>query len=514
MKNRFLVGLFCVGAAVAAAQESDLDAVKRQLKEATDLFQKTMEQQRQVIESLNRKVNALEAKEASATNAPPATTAVAAPSKEDAALAPAAWSPADPLRLFGRGQNYVNLSFDALIAAGTSTASDVDALQPGGHDPRQRGFTIQNLETVFEGKVDPYFRGQANIVMAIDPDGETIVEAEEAYLETMALPWNLQFKAGQYLTEFGRLNSTHPHSWGFVDQPLVNNRFLGGDGLRNPGARVSWLAPTPFYSELFLSVQNSGGETAASFRSSGSHAHGEEEEGLPFALRHPDNDRGVRNIDDLLFAPRYALSWDVTDEHTALFGVSAAFGPNASGAEGDTRSQIYGVDLTWKWKPASQAGGYPFVTWQTEAMMRRFKAGAFDWDENGNGVLDDGELADLRTGGPAAFNSETLTDYGFYSQLLYGFRKGWVAGLRGDYIWGERGDYERFPKSFNGEAAFTIDPARAHRWRVSPNLTWFPTEFSKLRLQYNYDRRQNIGDDHSIWLQLEFLLGAHAAHKF
>jgi len=55
---------------------------------------------------------------------------------------------------------------------------------------------------------------------------------------------------------------------------------------------------------------------------------------------------------------------------------------------------------------------------------------------------------------------------------------------------------------------------RAQRWRLSPNLTWYPTEFSKIRLQYNYDKRSGIGSDHSVWLQFEFLLGAHAAHKF
>ena len=54
------------------------------------------------------------------------------------------------------------------------------------------------------------------------------------------------------------------------------------------------------------------------------------------------------------------------------------------------------------------------------------------------------------------------------------------------------------------------DPDRDSRWRVSPNLTWFPSEFSKVRLQYDYDDRQNIGVDHSVWLQFEFMIGAHA----
>lgn len=134
----------------------------------------------------------------------------------------------------------------------------------------------------------------------------------------MSLPANLQLRAGQIFTEFGRHNPTHLHAWSFVDAPLVNGSFFGGDGLRNPGARLSWLMPTPFYSELLFSVQNSQGETASSFRSAG-HAHGgEEEEGVPFAYRHPDNDRGVKHLDDLLFSPRYAVSFDLTESQVLL----------------------------------------------------------------------------------------------------------------------------------------------------------------------------------------------------
>ncbi|HLP75858.1 MAG TPA: zinc-regulated TonB-dependent outer membrane receptor, partial [Candidatus Paceibacterota bacterium] len=100
----------------------------------------------------------------------------------------------------------------------------------------------------------------------------------------------------------------------------------------------------------------------------------------------------------------------------------------------------------------------------------------------------------------------TLTDWGFYSQVCWGFAPGWVAALRGDYVTRtEQATYERI----NGD-----DPNRLPRWRVSPNLTWYPSEFSKVRLQYNYDDRDRIGVDHSVWLQFEFLLGAHSAHKF
>ena len=116
------------------------------------------------------------------------------------------------------------------------------------------------------------------------------------------------------------------------------------------------------------------------------------------------------------------------------------------------------------------------------------------------------------TGAPAILKAETLVDYGFFAQLLYGFRRGWVAGMRFDFADSDRGDYER-ELSLDG-ILLGRDPLRAERWRLSPNLTWYPSEFSKIRLQYNYDNRLIEGEDHSVWLQFEFLIGAHAAHKF
>lgn len=473
-----LSSALCLAALSVQAQEvREVEQIRRQLQQANDALQKAMEQYQKTTESLNQRLQQLEGKPSNAETVPSAVATVtndpgAAP-RSGTVAAVKSWSPADPIRLAGNPQNFLNLSFDGLFAAGWSTEPDVEALQLGGHDPHQRGFTVQNLEATLQGQVDPYFRGQASIVFQIDPAGETGVEAEEAYLETMALPGNFQLRAGHYFTEFGRLNPTHPHTWDFVDQPVVNGRFFGGDGLRNPGARLSWLAPTPFYSELFLSVQNSQGETAESFRSD----HEEE-----LYLGRPAVETRVKGFGDLLYAPRYAVSLDLNDQNTLVLGASGVFGPNASGKKTDT--QIYGADLFYKWKPRTQSKGWPFVTWQTEWMYRRYEAGAFAGDVDN-----------------PAQPAETLRDWGLYSQISYGFRRGWVASLRGDYVTSE-------------DAALGPDAAREERWRIAPAITFFPTEFSKVRLQYNFDDRRDTGTDHSIWLQFEFLLGAHAAHKF
>lgn len=377
------------------------------------------------------------------------------------------WSPAQPITLWSAGGTYMNLSFIGLFSTAVSTAEDLESLETGAHDPIQRGFTVQNLETAFQGAVDPYFYGNAFIIFQIDKEGESFLEVEEAYLTSMSLPLNLQVKAGTFFTEFGRLNPTHPHVWNYADQPLVNGRFLGADGLRNPGARISWIAPTDIYTELFFTVQDSQGETAHSFRN---------EEAL---FGREAVETRVRAMEDLLYVPRITTSFDLTDEQTVLLGASAAFGPNSTGPDKDTL--IYGVDMFWKWKSKYADAGFPFVTWQTEVMGRRFEAGPG---------------ADIEAGLP----DEVLDNWGAYSQIMWGFKKRWVAGLRGDYVDGKEG---------------ATDPLGLERWRLSPNLTFYPSEFSKIRLQYNYD--DILGNDtseHSVFLQFEFLLGAHGAHKF
>ncbi len=447
--------------AVSAQETNDVEQLRKELREM-----------RERMLSLEQKLGSIEQKSAATVEVIPEVAPVAASN----------WKPTDPARV-SKGGSYMDISLDGLFAAGGSTASDIEGgTQLGGHDPNQRGFTVQNVELTLSGAVDPYFRGQANVVLQIDSVGESFLELEEMYAETTSLPGNLQLKAGQYFTEFGRLNPQHPHSWAFADQPLVNGRLLGLDGMRNVGTRLSWLAPTPFYSELFFGVQNSQGGTAASFRSD----HG----GAGYLGRIHDASR-VKSGGDMLYSARYVASFDVTDTQTLLAGASAAFGPNGSGADTDT--QIYGVDLYWKWKPENAHAGFPFVSWQTEAMLRKYQAGVSTTvDLTGDTVAD-------------FVPRETVTDWGAYSQLLWGFKSGWVAGLRGDFVTGDKAAYEKL---------YGDDLSRATRWRISPNLTWYPTEFSKIRLQYNYDDRDGIGEGHSVWLQFEFFMGAHAAHKF
>src|SRR5438309_2062189 len=118
----------------------------------------------------------------------------------------------------GGGKNYMNISLDGLFTLAYSSARDLDNIEVGDHDPQQRGFNARNTELAFDGAVDPYFEGFANIVFKLNNDNETDVEVEEAFMQTTSLPYNLQLKAGQFFAAFGRLNRVHPHAGEFVDR--------------------------------------------------------------------------------------------------------------------------------------------------------------------------------------------------------------------------------------------------------------------------------------------------------
>jgi len=363
----------------------------------------------------------------------------------------------------------LKIGLSGLFSSGYSSVDD-DALanlQAGGHDPNRNGFNVQNVELSILSTVDPYFDAQANLIFLVDSEGETVVELEEAFFTTRALPAGLQVKGGQYYTEFGRFNPQHPHQWSFVDQPIVISRLFGGDGLRSQGARISWLMPTDWYSEIYFGAQNANGETVTSFLF---------EEGEDIA-GHTLEEIRARNFSDALLSFRWLNGFDLSDNSSLNFGISGLSGPNSSGTNNDT--SVYGIDAYFKWQPDYVQRGYPFVSWHTEWLTRRYEAGE-----------------------AGSLERETLRDTGFFSQVLWGFQTGWELGLR-------------LEKSYsNGEDIF--DPFRNDRERISTNLTWRLSEYSKLRLQYNRDWAEHLEEDtaDSLILQMEFSLGSHMAHKF
>jgi hypothetical protein len=331
----------------------------------------------------------------------------------------------------------------------------------GGHDPKISGFNLQQVELSFGSNVDTYFRADSHLVLTLEG-----IEIEEVFATTTSLPAGLQLKAGQFFTAFGRNNPTHPHAWDFANKPLVLGRVFGGDGLRNTGAQVSWLSPLPWYSEFIISAQNSVGEMVPSFRPS--------TEGQPDPFP-------MRSIRDSIALARWDNFFALSEAVSLNLGASLLNGANIQ-AE-NTRTAIYGGDIFFKYRRPESLS---YVTLTFEALKRYY----------GNAAEEAGQ------------------DWGWYAAMDYRLNAPfdrWHLGLRLDQV----------SARANGAPATIVIPASGEdndagrRWRISPVVTFYPSEFSKIRFQYEYDKPELLSTaQHVATLQLEFLIGAHGAHKF
>jgi hypothetical protein len=342
------------------------------------------------------------------------------------------------------------------------------------------GLTLDETEITASANVDPWFYGQTTIGLADASEGGTEVELEEAYVDPQMLPAGLNLRFGRFFSDIGYLNRFHPHAWDFHDAPLAYRAFLnkqyGDDGLR-----LAWVAPTDTYVMI-------GGETYAG-------------NNFPAGT----SNRVLGDVQSLYVK----LGGDVGASNAWQAGVSGLLA-NAHDREtevpGDTSDTFNGDsnlligDFLWKWAPNGNATRRNF----------KFQSEYFYRDESGDVAVD------------SEGNSATM-DYdgkqrGWYAQGIYQFMPHWRAGLRYDRL---RADNDLKVTSLGGFLdnqavidASGLDNDGHHPKRWTAMLDWSPSEFSRLRLQYDRDESR-IGEVDNQWmLQYIMSLGAHGAHEF
>lgn len=318
-----------------------------------------------------------------------------------------------------------------------------------------KGFNLREAELNIYAPVDPYFNLYATI-----PITEKGVQLEEAYFVTTSLPAGLQLKGGKFRSGFGRLNAFHPHAWDFVDAPLAYRAFLGEEGLNETGLQLTYLAKLPIFT--VLGIEALQGQNPVLFRS--------------------DAGWGLR-----AFSAFAKASFDFASDHTLLFGASVTKGRTATGTVGpetpfDGRSTLYDAELTYKWKPSKQKS----LMIQTEYLFRH---------QSGNILDAAGDVLD-----PLMRSQD-----GWYIQAVRQWGR-WRVAARCDALGVFRDGY-----ILSGEG---IDFGK-RPFRLSAALEFNPTEFSRLRLQYNYDRSSRSNKvNNELLIQAIFTIGAHAAHPF
>ena len=282
------------------------------------------------------------------------------------------------------------------------------------------------------------------------------VEVDEAAAITTSLPWNLTAKGGRFLADFGRFPKYHVHELPFVNQPLSIQRMVGGE-TQADGVETNYLFPTPFFLRATVGGMNKIGE---------------------------DNDR-VSNIiprawSRMTYLSRLNTYVDVTDNQSVELGTSIATTPSVRRVgfpSGGGYRMLNGVDLTYRYQPLGSAV-YQGLTWGSEFYTNSERM-PFETDEG-------------------SFSKRQRT-YGGYSYIEAKLNKNWSAGFQVDY-------------------APVLDSPGHRTMSYTPFLTWYLSEFNRLRLEYYYLQNNFRGADkaetgNQVFLQWTTVIGAHT-HGF
>lgn len=338
------------------------------------------------------------------------------------------------------------------------------------------GLTLDESELTASANVDPLFYAQSTFSFS---DGE--VSVEEAYGDTLALPAGLGMRFGRFYSGIGYLNQIHSHAWDFHDAPLAYRAFLGKQ-YGDDGVRLTWTAPTDLYMMF-------GAETLA-----GNNFPGGESESV------------VGDVQTLFakFGGDMGASWAWQAGLSAL--LANANNRTTENAPSDATtvfngdSDLYGADVVWKWAP----NGNP----QIHNLILRGEY--FYRDESGkvnvSGAGNDGLLK---------YNGDQT---GWYVQAVYQFMPQWRIGARYDRL---NSDNHLNVINLGGYAdasalvtASGLDDDGHDPHRVSAMVDWSPSEFSRLRAQYDRDNSRLNGTDNQWSLQYIMSMGSHGAHLF
>jgi hypothetical protein len=384
----------------------------------------------------------------------------------------------------------ISLIIDFSIAKNNIEEHYLHSLQIPGlldhlhNEGKTNGFNFNYLELSFFAPVDPYFE-----LFAVVSYEHNELEVEEAYVNTLTLPYGLNARIGKFLSAFGRLNEQHKHYWSFFDAPLIYETLLGPHGVSDVGGRLYWTAPTNFYLTIGTEIFQGSLEHNPSFN---------------------NQEIEISSTIDIKSASKPSLfnifaktSLDY-NKHIFLFGTSFLYGatrlqnnedeeheglndvPHIIVADG---TKIFNLEFTYKFIKDS----YRSITIESEFMKRYLNGNLYELIQDNN------------------INISTLNKYttGLYSQIIWRFDKHgrWRTGFRYDLI---------FQNDTKINASKADLPSSLSKYTAM--LEYNPTEFSRIRLQYSYDKSKYIENElkpnHILMLQFNFSIGAHGAHKF
>ncbi|WP_144212642.1 TonB-dependent receptor [Shewanella donghaensis] len=348
---------------------------------------------------------------------------------------------------------------------------------------RSEGFGLGETELAISANIDDMFYGKVTAILEVH-DGDTEIELEEAFIQTMAMPGGFGIRAGRFLSDIGYLNNQHIHTDSFSDRPAAYRAFMGGHYF-DDGVRLTYVAPTDLY--WTMGIEAFSGEK---MRAEDEHDERDfNSVGVYSAFTKFGGDIG------------YSSSWQVglsylrnengktylEDEHEPHADDDHDDHEGHSHSASYTGENTYIADFVYKWAPN---GNYKYQHLTVSGEYFRV-SDIFSFEEDHDHEHD--------------LLSTDSDDYhqGWYLSSVYQFSPNWSAGIR----YGEVDTFEA-----HGDH---LDPQKLKETELS--LAWHYSHFSTVRLQYTNQQGTNFDgfeDDNILTLQYVMTLGAHGAHQF
>ncbi len=341
---------------------------------------------------------------------------------------------------------------------------------PSGDEigPGERSFSLGESEIGLSANIDPYFFG--SVVLAVSGDNE--IAAEEAFIQTTALPDGWKIKAGRFFSGLGYLNEQHAHTWDFMDAPLAYQGMVGGQYAQE-GVQAKWLAPTDQFIELGVEAGNGSRFPGTSRNRNGS--------GSAAVFAHTGGDLGNSHAwragASYLHTKAQDRAWTAPQDESLNHAFTGT-------------SKLWVLDGVWKWAPNGNA---------TQTNLK-LQGEYFRRTENGTAVYDVDSV-----GSAANADAYRTAQSGWYVQGVYQFAPRWRAGMRFDQL--SSGTIEA-----GSNTALVEAPSKPKRTSVM--LDWSLSEFSKIRMQYSHDQSRVDTGDRQLFVQYQMSLGAHGAHSY
>jgi hypothetical protein len=177
---------------------------------------------------------------------------------------------------------------------------------------------------------------------------------------------------------------------------------------------------------------------------------------LTLELARGSNDALFQAGKKLSFLGNFTSFWDISAASYLQLGATAVYGENDDEA---LTSRLLGLDFAYRWRPPGR-GLYRDLTLKGEWYFAE-----------------------------KDFGEEESSGDGGYIQANYRLDRRWVLGMRADYL----ADYGDEPEIL----------------QLVPTVTWWQSEWVRLRLQYNYVKPEGSGAGHTVITQIVWAVGPH-----